>query len=292
MKIPMSSISWVVRYTMLISALIGALIGVLISAMALSLNISSIAQAKSPQKIKFRLPAVPKGDPPRGTPSGGAARDNCPQVAMPLTVMMPTSLKTVRGDRKVYEVFGLTTLEAPALWFYSPYDNGDRFPVELIIRQNHTNGKILARRSVTLPSKPGLFQVSMPDHLAKLNVDERRYWQLNLMCKTAALASQPDQTLDQTLDQTPYQTPYQTIVPIVVSGVFQRVTLGPEVLSQLSSAQTPHDRALLYADRGIWLDALDTIGNALSADPKDPMLKDDWKDLLDSVCLTKFVLEW
>ncbi len=257
MKISMYSISWVVSCAMLTQ---GITVG--------SSNFASIAQARSPQKMKFRLPPVPKGDPPRGTPSGGAGRDQCPKVAMPLTVIMPSEKKMLESGATVYDVWSLTTREAPVLWFYSPYENGDRFPVELIVRENNLRGKILARRSVILPSKPGVFPVSMPEKLPGLRVDERRYWQLSLSCN---------------LDRSG--------VPIRVDGVIQRSELMPSDLKALEAAATPHDLAVQYADRGIWLDALDTIGVARAANPEDLELKDDWKALLDSACLSKFALD-
>jgi Domain of Unknown Function (DUF928) len=257
MKISMYSISWAVCCAMLAQ---GIVIG--------WSDFSTMAQARSSQKIKFRLPAVPKGDPPRGTPSGGAGRDQCPKVDLPLTVMMPSEKKVLDSGATVYDVWSLTTREAPVLWFYSPYDNGDRFPVELIVRENNLRGKILARRSVTLPSKPGVFPVTMPEKLPGLQIDERRFWQLNLSCSSD-----------------------RSGVPIRLDGVVQRSELMPSDLKALEAANNPHDLAVEYADRGMWIDALDTIGTARTANPEDVKLKADWKELLDSVCLSKFVLD-
>jgi Domain of Unknown Function (DUF928) len=67
-------------------------------------------------------------------------------------------------------VWSLTATSAPSLGFYSPYASGDRYPVELIIRDNNANGKILAKRSVSMPSKPDVFQVTMPEGLAVCGV--------------------------------------------------------------------------------------------------------------------------
>ncbi len=270
MKISMYSISWVVCCAMLTP-------GIVVGLSDFS------AQARSPQKIKFRLPQVPKGDRPRGTPEGGAGRDQCPNVNLPLRVMMPSEKKILETGATVYDVWSLTTREAPVLWFYSPYENGDRFPVELTVRENNVRGKILARRSVTLPPKPGVFSVSMPEKLPGLRVDERRYWTLSVICKAKDEASNAEPT-----DSQPKSN---IVVPIVVSGVLQRVALDTTDVEKLTAMKTPNDRARLYADRGIWLDALDTIGVARAANPEDLELKDDWKALLDSVCLSKFALD-
>ena len=249
------------RYVILLIGLVGPI--VLSSGAEIAIAQPKGTLAKTP--VKFRLPSIPKGDPPRGTGSGGASRDRCPQVSRPLTVLMPTSLRTTQTGRQVKDVWGLTTMESPMLWFYNPYTGADRYPVELIIRGDHHNGKILARRSVLMPKNPGVFNLSMPETFTNMNINDRRYWQLNLNCD-----------------------PKRTGVPIRLEGMVQRVELSPADLKAIEAAKTPHDLAVQYADRGLWLDALDLIGNARTAEPENLGVKDDWKSLLDSAGLSEF----
>ena len=242
------------------------LIGLVVPIALGSFAETTIAQSKvklARKSVRFRLPPIPKGDPPGGTGSGGAGRDNCPQVNVPLTVLMPTSLRTAQTGRQVKDVWGLTTTESSPLWFYSPYSEGDRYPVELIIRQDHRNGKILARRSVLMPKNPGVFTVLMPESLMGMKVNDRHYWQLNLNCN-----------------------PKRMGVPIRLEGMVQRVEVSPSDLKALETAETPHDRAAQYADRGIWLDALNLLGNARTAEPENLEIKEDWRSLLDSAGLS------
>jgi Domain of Unknown Function (DUF928) len=232
-------------------------------------NAIAQAQGKSSRKAKFRMPPIPKGDPPGGLSGGGGGRSDCPAVKQPLTVLMPTTVRRTATGRTIKDVWSLTTTSAPSLWFYSPYASGDRYPVELIIRENNANGKILAKRSVSMPPKPGVFQVTMPDGLVAMRENERRYWQLNLICSLKPTARPP--------------------VPIQLAGMIQRVELLPSDLKALEAAETPHDLAVEYADRGLWLDAIGVLGNGRITEPENPVLKEDWKDLLESAGLSAFV---
>ncbi len=232
-------------------------------------NAIAQAQGKSSRKAKFRMPPIPKGDPPGGLSSGGGSRSDCPAVKQPLTVLMPTTARRTATGRTIQDVWSLTATSAPSLWFYSPYASGDRYPVELILRENNANGKILAKRSVSMPAKPGVFQVRMPEGLAAMQENERRYWQLNLICNLKPMARPP--------------------VPIQLAGMIQRIELLPLSLKALEAATTPHDLAVEYAQQGLWIDAIGAIGNGRITEPENPVLKEDWNDLLESVGLSAFV---
>ena len=96
-----------------------------------------------------------------------------------------------------------------------------------------------------------------------MKVNDRHYWQLNLNCN-----------------------PKRMGVPIRLEGMVQRVEVSPSDLKALETAETPHDRAAQYADRGIWLDALNLLGNARTAEPENLEIKEDWRSLLDSAGLS------
>ncbi len=244
---------------------IGLLSSLMVPIALVSPSVTTIADAKSnaARKAKFRMPMIPKGDPPGGLTVGGGGRSDCPQVARPLTALMPTTSRQKATGRTVKDVWALTTVGAPKLWFYSPYAAGDRYPVELIIRQDTDRGKILARRSVAMPKQPGVFSVAMPETLANMQGNERRYWQLNLNCSRKPNA-----------------------VPIQLAGMIHRVEMFR--LQPIEAATTPHELAVEYADQGLWLEALDVLGQARMAEPDNLEIQQDWKDLLESVGLSAF----
>ena len=54
---------------------------------------------------------------------------------------------------------------------------------------------------------------------------------------------------------------------------------------------TPRQRVALYAQAGIWQDALTTLGELRVRQRQDAALATDWKDLLDSVGLDNISTE-
>jgi hypothetical protein len=68
------------------------------------------------------------------------------------------------------------------------------------------------------------------------------------------------------------------------TGVVRRVELSADILSQLENAD-PRRKTFIYAENGIWQDALSNLAAARRANPNELVLQTDWESLLDSVTL-------
>jgi hypothetical protein len=70
----------------------------------------------------------------------------------------------------------------------------------------------------------------------------------------------------------------------VASGNLKRIEPSKELAQELAAAK-PADLPAIYAQAGIWYDALDAISNEIDANPKDSSLRHQRADLLKQVGL-------
>jgi hypothetical protein len=84
--------------------------------------------------------------------------------------------------------------------------------------------------------------------------------------------------------------PEDRAVDKVEKGTVRRVELSADILRQLDAAN-PRQKTVIYAEKGIWQDALGTLAAARRANPKDTGLAADWESLLDSVTLPEIAKE-
>jgi hypothetical protein len=74
------------------------------------------------------------------------------------------------------------------------------------------------------------------------------------------------------------------------TGIVRRVELNAEILRKLENAN-PRQKTVIYAENGIWQDALGTLAAARRANPNEPVFQTDWESLLDSVTLGEIAKE-
>jgi Domain of Unknown Function (DUF928) len=233
-------------------------IGIFCSATIQALPGQSVPQPRV-SKVRLKLPPPPPGDPPGGRPRGGGGRDNCPAVTVPLTALVPTTTRQKNG-KTVEDVWGLTVAEKPNFWVYSPYALGDRYSATFVIRKQNKNGESIGQIPVKLPNRPGVFKIELPVELLGLQFNQRYYWELSIDCGGKSDA-----------------------VPLKIYGIVQRVELSAAAVEQIQASTTIVEKAQLYAENGIWFEALDLIGMGRQTTPDDQVLKDSWQDLLKSV---------
>jgi hypothetical protein len=201
------------------------------------------------------------------------SRENCPQVKIPLTALVPfreRSSKTKQKDTSAsMDVWGLTTAERPSFWFYMPYTKDfTNLSAEFVLQDGDENDvyrqTISAVNSLTtLPSKPGIIGVSLPANVPPLQVGKTYRWYFKVHCG--------QQQTGNSLVQ--------------VEGDIQRVILPPDVKKQLEAATEQQKKVAIYAASGIWFDALTILAKSRLANPKDASLVTDWQSLLQSVNL-------
>jgi predicted Zn-dependent protease len=71
---------------------------------------------------------------------------------------------------------------------------------------------------------------------------------------------------------------------VIAKGVIKRVS-SPGDLDKKVESVTDTEKAAIYAEAGIWYDALEAISNAVDAHPEDASLREQRASLLKQVGL-------
>jgi hypothetical protein len=198
-----------------------------------------------------------------------------PKVAAARPVYQPPKLgkpaKTVgggsRGTRdKVPSVFvvapehvGLTTASSPSLFWYV-----DRVPeskVQVEFTLNDENGvKPLVQKIVATPKRAGIHRIRLSDFGVKLAPGAEYEWSVALI-----------------LD------PKERSKDIVATTWIESVKPSAELSSRLKADGAT---ASVYAEEGIWYDALGALSDQIESDPSNTALAEQRADLLRQVGLT------
>lgn len=214
----------------------------LISLSALVLAVPARAAA---QQTPGAPPAPPRGDspstpatvtvpvykpPPRGAPGGrvgGGTRGTTPRDVFVLSALAP-------------DHSGLTIQEQPALyWFIS---GPTSFPVELTITDPRAP-KPLVETRLPSPVTAGVHTVRLTDHGVRLTRGVQYRW---------FVAVVPD--------------PARRSRDILAGGTVERVD-GPDTLRALVAQATRERLPFIYAEAGLWYDALAAVSELIARAP-------------------------
>jgi hypothetical protein len=217
-----------------------------------------IAQAQS---LQFRMPSPPSRGVSGGRSRGGASRSACSVASSalmltPLATFTPQTLSSRQKGEVDY--WGLTASPHPTLWFYVPYKNGASHPASFVLQDDDENN--IYQGEITLPAEPGIVSVSLAA-APPLEVGKSYQWFFKIYC-----------------------TKSRSDEPVSVQGAIQRVNLSRAIEQQIKAAP-PQQQINLYAQNGIWFDALNTLATLRLTNPKDQTLAADWASLLQSVAL-------
>jgi Domain of Unknown Function (DUF928) len=229
-------------------------LGLLCYLIALQVHLATVMAAP----IKLRLPPPP----PRGiagSRAAAASRSSCPVISQPLTAIVP-EYRSAQGN----QVWGLTTMERPTFWFYVPYTKPALVDISFTLQDESNPGekKIIYQNStIAATSTPGTIGITLPKSSPTLVTNKPYHWflELNMRCTSGQR-------------------------PIFVEGWIQRTELDGNLSNQIDRA-TPTDKVALYAENGLWHDALTTLANLRATKPQDPGLTQDWQNLLDAIGL-------
>jgi len=189
--------------------------------------------------------------PDRGLPGrreGGGTRGIC--LAQPtLTALMPPTN------------FGRTTRADPTLYWYIPQNRAGAAEFELLNEKEET----VYKTQVPLSHQSGVIQITLPsaNPVAVLEVGKTYHWYFSLVCD-----------------------PQDRSGDVITEGWIERSAPDATLTHRLDKA-TGGDRAALYAEAGIWYDALDTLAELRTLSPNDPTVVRSWNNLLTSVGLNK-----
>jgi hypothetical protein len=154
---------------------------------------------------------------------------------------------------------GHTVSDYPTFFFYLPQTDAEL--AEFILEDQ--SGNQIYRQDLPIKNVSGVIGVSIPanTNVPPLEVGKKYTWIFSLVCD-------PE---DRSSDQ-------------LETGIVRRVELSAEILRELENAN-PRQKTFIYAQNGIWQDALSNLAAARRANPNNKDLAADWESLLDSVTL-------
>ncbi len=205
------------------------------------------------QPVKFKPPSPP----PRGISgnrSAAASRDKCPEVTQPLTALVPK----YQSNR----IWGLTEAEHPTFWFYIPYAASEIVDISFTLQDesNPNDTQIVYQNpKIVAATSPGTIGIVLPKSIAPLAANKPYHWylKLNMSCTVGKR-------------------------PMFVDGWVQRAEIDDNLSARIKQA-SPAQQVDLYAENGLWYDALTTLANLRAAKPQDTSLLEDWQNLLNSI---------
>jgi hypothetical protein len=235
--------------------------------------LSSFAWASSAiaRPLRYQAPALPP-PPDLGTlrTQGGGGQRGCNS-----TVLVP-KVSISAGKEQATTQWGITTASHPSFWLYLTSTTAPGATAELTLHQ--MDNQIVQRVSVPLPS-------SLVDQTAsnRLKADPQRI--VALKATTMAKPLQPNQVYRWQVkvfcDPGELDSGEATADFVVMQGGVQRIAPSPQLQQQLAIAQTPLEKASLYASQGIWFDALTLLGKQAQTSQTIPSdLATAWADLL------------
>lgn len=109
----------------------------------------------------------------------------------------------------------------------------------------------------------GIVQLKMPQNLAELVPDREYRWSVSLICNQ----NRPSANA-------------------FVQSWIKRVPATSQLKQKIAATPSERDRAKIYAEAGLWYDALEAISTVYKNNPKDTSLLEDRLSLLEQVGLT------
>jgi Domain of Unknown Function (DUF928) len=153
---------------------------------------------------------------------------------------------------------GLTVHEQPSLYWY--LSESTTCPIELTIRDDQAIQPLLESR-VSRPVQPGVQRIRLADYNVHLSLDVPYRWYVTVVVD-----------------------PDRRSKDINAGGFIERIALPEALRTQLAGggkAQAP----FLYAQAGLWYDALTSSSDLIEAAPDDRVLRQQRASLLEQVGL-------
>lgn len=147
----------------------------------------------------------------------------------------------------------LTTSSHPTVLIYVPKTEAKTANFVIIDESN----RILYKTAINLPKQPGILAIQIPKNQPELQAGINYRWTVSLDCNSSN--------------------------PPFVQGVIKRIQPNPELTQALQ--KTPAEQWLVYAQAGIWYDAIATLAALRQAQPNNPQLESNWQKLLHEVKL-------
>lgn len=198
-----------------------------------------------------------RGNTRQGLPGrrvGGGTRGECNFAEKTLTALIPETH------------LGLTTAAYPTLFFYVPQRSKEQ-AMEFVLRDE--NNRLVYEEELTATSLSGVVSVNLQEAnaLKPLEVGKTYHWYFSIICN-----------------------PQNRAHDVSVEGWVQRVEASPTLARELETVTLP-ERVPLYAEAGIWQDAIATLAQLRYSYPNNLTLADEWAKLLESEGLDEIARE-
>ncbi|MEC4806760.1 MAG: DUF928 domain-containing protein [Jaaginema sp. PMC 1079.18] len=209
------------------------------------------------EPLQFTPPSLPSGTTGRPIKRRDAGSSSSCEIANSnngefLTALVP------KKDREA-----VTISDRPTFWFYIPFAANEFHSLKFRLQ---TEDGYQVTLTPTSP-QPGVIKVTLPESEPALNPNKTYRWGFFLYCQNPDVSSR---------------------VPITffVGGTVTRILPDATLQGQIEATGGDRDLVALYAQQGLWYDALTLMGDRYSQNPDNPHLRQDWQDLLESVELT------
>ncbi|MBD1881945.1 DUF928 domain-containing protein [Coleofasciculus sp. FACHB-T130] len=195
-----------------------------------------------------------------GRREGGGTRSpgSCPAAGKPLTALIPANN------------IGFTVAAYPSFSFYVPPVPAQASPLvlEFVLKDEKNDREIYTTTFMTM-GKGGIVSISLPTYagLPPLEVGKNYQWFLSMVCDSE-----------------------QRSLDVFVQGSIQRVPQTAQLDNQLRVA-TPNKRPDVYAEAGMWFDALTTLAELRRSNPNNSAYSAEWEQLLKAVGLDNIAKE-
>jgi len=189
----------------------------------------------------YKPPRPPRKVGAPGQRTDGGGRTECSNG---MTALVPIYEPKTSGL-----VYGVTTIERPTFWFYLPAATA----ATGIFQLQDANKKMVYDTQISLPKTAGIFRLTLPDSAPPLEIGKPYRWYFKIVCTGGV---------------------------DFVDGWIQREAVDRDLQRQLEQASAM-ERSRLYANHGIWFEALTTAADSRLTDPNSQ----EWAALLKAIDL-------
>lgn len=191
-----------------------------------------------------------RGAPPRTADAGTRGCSIAEGNSQPLTALVPV------------KDLALTLESHPTLFWYVPQAEGKTLKFTLLDKNDQT---IIYEKELPAPSESGIVSIQLSQAETEgLKNNELYHWYLSLVCDPQ------DRTGD-----------------IIVDGWIERIETNADLRASIQQADAEM-LPKIYAESGIWHDALSAMVKLYNENPEDGAIASQWETLLHSVQLDAF----
>ncbi|MDZ8264370.1 DUF928 domain-containing protein [Nostoc sp. ChiQUE01b] len=158
---------------------------------------------------------------------------------------------------------GLTFAQHPTFFWYIPPSKLKTAKFLLLTEDQN----VFYETSFTLPNKPGIISFKLPDSAPTLTVGKTYHWYLTIVCDHQDNSENP-----------------------TVEGWVERTQPGA-TLSQALAKANLYKLPTIYAEAGIWHEALTSLVQLRRTEPNNFKAKLDWRQFFKSVGLSAIASE-